>query len=111
MRGLVTDLLRRWGGEVEVIFPDSTESERAVLEPTASTSWQNMRRTMRDLGEVPAGQFLYIGPVNISGAAFLRRRGRVYLPRRCEEISLGGKVLFYWGLCVPAGEEAAWTDS
>lgn len=111
MRELVTQLLRRWGGAVEVFFSEKTETVRAVLEPTASASWQNMRRVMRDLGQVPVGQFLYIGPVDISSAAFLRRWGKVYLPRRCEEVSLGGEVLFYWGLCVPAGEEAAWIHS
>lgn len=111
MRELVTQLLRRWGGAVEVFFSEKTETVRAVLEPTASASWQNMHRVMRDLGQVPVGQFLYIGPVDISSASFLRRWGKVYLPRRCEEISLAGQVLFYWGLCVPAGEEAAWIHS
>ena len=108
MRNPVTELLGRWGGMVEVVGTESTEKCCAVLEPVTSTSWQNMRRQMGDLGQIPTGQFLYVGPKDISGAAFLKRRGKAFLPRRCEEVSLGGQVLFYWGLCVPGGEEAAW---
>ena len=111
MKHLVTRLLCRWGGPVEIVGEAESRVIRAVLESSASVSWQNMRRQMRDLGQVPAGQYLYIGPEDISSAQFLRRWGKAFLPRRCEEISLGGDVLFYWGLCVPVGEEAAWNLS
>lgn len=111
MKSLLTGLLRRWGGAVEIIGEDETKSVHAVLEPTTSVSWQNMRRTVRDLGKVPMGQYVYIGPEDISSAQFLRRRGKAFLSRRCEEVSLGGEILFYWGLCVPVGEEAAWNQS
>ena len=111
MKNPVTRLLDRWGGTVEIVEAEETVKVRAVLEPVASVSWQNMRRQMSAWGQIPTGQFLYVGPRDISGAEFLRRRGKAYHPRRCEEISLGGQVLFYWGLCVPVGEEAAWTRS
>lgn len=111
MRALIERLLWRWGSGLEVCFAEQTLALRAVLEPTTSVSWQNMRRQVADLGQLPTGQFLYVGTADISSAQYLRRRGKVFLPRRCEEISLGGEVLCYWGLCVPAGEEAAWTRS
>ncbi len=109
MKKTVGNLLARWGSDVEVCSGDCVTALRAVLTPTVSVSWQNMQRHMGDLGQVPRGQFLYLGSADISRADFLRCRGKCYVPRRCEEICVGGQTLYFWGLCVPAGEEAAWT--
>jgi len=108
MSRLLARLLARWGSTVEMVDKDGTAAFSAVLQPAASVSWQNMRRQMNLLGEIPTGQYVYVGGRDIGEASFLRCGGRVYLPRRCEAICLGDRVLCWWGLCVPAGEEAAW---
>ena len=92
-----------------MVGQDGEWSVRAVLEPVTSLSWQNMRRQMRALGQVPQGQFLYLGEADISQVPLVRKGETLFAVRRCEEISLGGKRLFYWGLCVPAGKEEAWS--
>ena len=109
MKKTVERMLDRWGVSVEICTAGETVTVRGILEPTTSLSWQNMRRQMRALGNIPQGQFLYIGPRDISEADVLRRRGKSYYVRRCEEITLGNETLCYWGLCVPSGEEAAWS--
>jgi len=92
------------------VFDHGAENLHCILEPTTSRSWQNMRRFITDLGELPQGQFEYVGDTDISAAEYLERDGKVYLPRRCEPIYLAGKCICYWGLAVPAGEESAWNN-
>lgn len=108
MRSLTVANLRRWGGKLELVRPDGISVCRAILEPVTSQAWQNMRREMRDLGELPTGQYVYIGEEDLSRVAFLRRGKDCFMPRRCEAVRLGDTVLFYWGLAVPVGEEDAW---
>ena len=108
MTGAVRSGLTRWGSRLQAVYTDRTEDFRAILEPVTSNALQNMRRQMAGLGQVPGGQFLYLGDRDISRAEFLRRNGLCFLPRRCEAVCLGDRVLFYWGLATPVGEESEW---
>lgn len=93
-----------------MVTPEGVSCLRAVFQPTTSLSWQNMRRQVMDLGELPMGQYLYLGPEDIKLAQYLICGDKVFLPRRCDPIRLGNRLLCYWGLCVPAGEEEAWNS-
>ena len=108
MSRVLARLLARWGCPVEMTAENGTAVFPAILQPATSVSWQNMRRQMNLLGEVPTGQYVYVGSRDIGEASFLRCGGRIYLPRRCEAIRLGDRVLCWWGLCVPAGKEEVW---
>jgi len=110
MRREILQMLKLLGGPVTVVTGGREEAHRAVLEPVASLARQSARRQMRALGQVPQSQYLYVGLEDVSGADFLLRRGKKFVPRLCEEASLGGQGLFFWGLCVPVGEEEAWKD-
>lgn len=108
LRRLLLRLLRTWGSKVEVVTGKEREEISCVLQPTTSRSWQNMRRQVKDLGELPQGQFEYIGQKDISAADYLMRAGQLYLPRRCEPVYMANDLLCYWGLMIPYGEGPEW---
>lgn len=111
MREAVTELLVALGGEITAVFGEESRSFHAVLEPAASLARQSARRQLRALGLAPRSQFVYVGPYDLSRADYVLRRGQKLVCRICQLASLGGEELFYWGLCVPVGEDRAWTES
>mgnify|MGYP004491912583 CR=1 FL=1 len=84
----------------------------AFLQPVTSRSWQNMDHMIPTGGEVPRGQFLYIGPpeLDIRGAEHLYLAGRYFLVRRADMIVFDDAELFLWGLCVEGGREDPWSS-
>ena len=89
MKRRIAALIRRYGSSVQAVFPD--------------------RKTG---GEVPRGQFLYIGPpeLDIRGAEHLYLAGRYFLVRRADMIVFDDAELFLWGLCVEGGREDPWSS-
>lgn len=108
MKKLLCRLIARFGSEVTAVFGSEQRLVRCVFEPTTSRSWQNMRRQIRDLGQLPQGQFEYIGTEDLGAADYLLRGTQVYLLRRCEPVYLQNECICYWGLAVPVGEESQW---
>lgn len=104
MRRVVQALLGEWGSRVTLVYPDESRYVvRAVLQPSSSVSWQNMRREMRDHGEIPAGQMIYIGPpdIDLTETDFLELDGKKYLPRRWEKFYIADQAVCGWGLATP----------
>ena len=112
MKRRIAALIRRYGSSVQAVFPDRTEIVRAFLQPVTSRSWQNMGHRIPTGGEVPRGQFLYIGPseLDIRGAEHLYLAGRYSLVRRADMIVFDDAELFLWGLCVEGGREDPWSS-
>lgn len=112
MKQRIAALIRRYGSSVQAVFPDRTEIVRAFLQPVTSRSWQNMDHMIPTGGEVPRGQFLYIGPpeLDIRGAEHLYLAGRYFLVRRADMIVFDDAELFLWGLCVEGGREDPWSS-
>ncbi len=54
------------------------------------------------LGEIPQGQYVYIGPAFPVAAAgdILYCGGKRYELRRSELVRFRGKPLYCWGLCI-----------
>ena len=113
MKRTVEALLRRWGRPVAATLPDGTVTVRAILVPTLSESWKSARRLFRDAGEVPTGQFLYLGPPEptLCTADCLEADGRKFRISRAEPIYMGDEVLYRWAVAVPLGKEAATWES
>lgn len=107
MKRLIGTLLRQYGSDM-LLRRDGTDTElRAFLQLVTSKSWQNMERMIDSIGEIPRGQYLYIGPPDIP----LRPADRLYFDsrffsvRRAEPIRYRNEALFIWGLCVEGGTE------
>ena len=110
MKNLLLRSLEQWGSELTAVFAEKTSTLRCIFQPVTSRSLQNMRRQVKDLGQLPQGQFEYLGAEDISQVEYLERDGWIYIPRHCEPIYLSGEILCYWGLAAPAGEESAWNN-
>ncbi len=112
MRAIIENLIESYGSAVTAVENGREHSFRAFLQLVTSKSWQNMERVFGPLGEIPRGQYLYIGPAaqDVAGADVLRVGGTEYLVRRAEPILVGDEALYIWGLCVRKGADDPWSS-
>ena len=112
MREIIEAIIRSYGSSVTAVNGGASVTFRAFLQLVTSKSWQNMERVFGPLGEIPRGQYLYLGPADqeISTAEYLRCGGVDYIVRRAEPICVGDEVLYVWGLCVRKGAEDPWSS-
>ncbi len=112
MRDLIEGILAGYGSTVTAVGASSSRSFRAFLQLVTSKSWQNMEKVFGPLGEIPRGQYLYLGPAeeDILGAKYLECHGERYLVRRADTLLLGDAPVYVWGLCVRKGAEDPWSS-
>ena len=110
MRRLVEKVFRRWGADMVLQQAGEAFNLRGMIHYSGSKSWRNMEKQFTLLGEVPGGQYVYIGPVQPAAAAgdTLVSGGKAYELRRVERVYLGNVPLYCWGLCVEKGVEPVW---
>ena len=58
-------LMEHYGSSLRLCRDGEVTEFKAFLQPVTSKSWQNMERLFGDLGEVPRGQYLYLGPRSV----------------------------------------------
>jgi hypothetical protein len=105
---IVHRLLKKYGSPITLVQGQSRRQLRAVLQSTSSVSQYAMRRAVGDIGDLPHGQYVYIGTEKVSREDCLLRDGQVFWPKTCEPFFLGGELLCYWGLAACAGKEEQW---
>ena len=112
MRAIIETIIENYGSAVTAVSGEDSVSFRAFLQLVTSKSWQNMERVFGPLGEIPRGQYLYLGPAgqDIAQADYLRCHGRDYIVRRADPILVGDEALYIWGLCVRKGAEDPWSS-
>ena len=83
---------------------------RGFFQPVRSKSWQYLEGNYSPLGEVPRGQYVYIGPAEqeVAVGETLEVGGRDYMIRRVEPVYYGETVAYCWGMCVEKGGEDTW---
>lgn len=110
MREIIARIIRDYGSTVEAVQAERTTVFRAFLQLVTSKSWQNMDRVIGPLGEIPRGQYLYLGPVEqpVAEADFLRCGGKEFLVRRADTLLFGDEPIYIWGLLVQKGGEDPW---
>lgn len=89
------------------------ETYRGFFQPVRSKSWQYLEGNYSPLGEVPRGQYVYIGPAErcVAFGDTLEVGGKDYMVRRVEPVYYGENVAYYWGMCVEKGGEDTWGQS
>lgn len=102
---LMTRLIRRYGTPILHYSGTQVTAYFAIFQPVTSRSWQNMERMIPTVGEIPRGQYLYIGPVSeeLKNGDRLRMDNRNYIVRRADRLHFKEEALFVWGLCVEGG--------
>lgn len=98
-------MIRRYGAPILRTSGSSVTAYRAIVQPVTSRSWQNMERMIPNVGEIPRGQYIYIGPADqaVKSGDIFTFDGRTYMVRRADRIFFREEALFVWGLCVEGG--------
>lgn len=112
MKRMLDKILRYYGSRVIVHTQTEQIPVHAFLQPVNSKSWQNMNHMHLSGGEVPRGQFLYIGPVEVPvlGCEYLQLSDKRYRVRRCDTLMIGDEPLYRWALCVEGGYDEPWKN-
>lgn len=104
-------IIQNYGEAVTVRTDGADTQARAFFQPVTQKSLQNIRSAFPGLGELPQGQYLYIGPVDVAAdrGSRVRWRDRWYDLRQAAEICVGGTALYRYGLAVRGGEDDPWS--
>ena len=113
MRQMIDKILNHYGSMVTLQQQDNTYSIRVFFQPVRSKSWQYLEGNYSPLGEIPRGQFVYIGPVEPAAAAgdTLTVNDKTYWLRRTDWILDATGPVYCWGICVEKGGEDTWGRS
>jgi len=105
MKDVIASLIEAYGNRVVITCGENVYNTKVFLQLVTSKSWQNMERMVPSIGEVPRGQFLYLGPPDIplGGYNSIEMDGRLFIVRRADAILYQSERLFIWGLCVEGG--------
>lgn len=99
---LMDRLFRRWGTEM-VLRQGSREWHfRGMLQHSGSKSLQNAQWRLSPLGQLQGERYVYIGPAIPAPRTgdMLICRGETYELRQSEQVMLGNRPVYNWGLCV-----------
>ena len=111
MERYIKEILAQYGAILTVCHGETQTACRGFLRPVTGKYWQNMEHVFSDIGQVPRGQYVYLGPPEVPLVQGDRviLEGTAYLVRRGECILLGDRCLYYWGLCIQEGTEDTWS--
>ena len=113
MQQMIAAILMQYGSTVTVRSLDGSQTVvRAFIQPVTAKSWRNMRKSVHELGDIPAGQFVYIGPAEPCPGEddVLVCAGQRYAVRRAEVLVLADEALYTWGLLVKIGGDDPWNS-
>ncbi|MBQ5749673.1 MAG: hypothetical protein IIV87_05895 [Oscillospiraceae bacterium] len=112
MKEKIARILDGYGSEVRIEKADGVCAVRAFIQPVTANGWDSMRKTVRELGQVPVGRFVYIGPAE----PFAQEGDRIvcadktYTVCRAEHMVFGNEELYTWGLLREIGGSAVWKN-
>ena len=110
MQRMVSRILKQYGSAVTLQKSDGSYEVRAFFQPVRSKSWQYLEGDYSPLGEIPRGQYVYIGPAEPGAEAgdTVTVEGKAYWIRRSEQILDGNGPVYCWGMCVEKGVNDTW---
>ena len=110
MKKMVTGILRQYGSKITLERTGGTVTVKGFFQPVRSKSWQNLTNVATPLGEIPRGQYVYIGPADteVSLGDVLTIGEESFIFRRVEPYWYGEEQIYIWGLCVEKGVNDTW---
>lgn len=107
---MIGKILHNYGIPAVVTHEGADVTVRIFFQPSASKSWDSMNPIVGPLGQLPGGQYLYIGPAEqpITQGDRVEVDGGGYILRRCEAYRDSNGPVYWWGLCVREGGEDKW---
>ena len=113
MQQMVGKILKTYGTAVTLCRGEQSFGVFAFFQPVRSKSWQYLEGNYSPLGEIPRGQFVYIGPTEPAAQVgdTVQVENKAYLVRRSELVRDGNGPVYCWGMCVEKGGEDNWGQS
>ena len=113
MRRMIEKILNQYGNAVTLSRDGEEYPVRALFQSVRSKSWQYLEGNYSPLGELPRGQYVYIGPVQPEAKEgdILIVEGKTYWLRRTELILGPEGPVYCWGMCVEKGGADTWGQS
>ena len=110
MRRMISKILRYYGVPAVLVHEGERVELRIFFQPSMSKSWDSMDPIVGPLGQLPGGQYLYIGPAEqeISQGDEVTVGGNAYILRRVEKYLDRDGPVYRWALCVRKGGEDKW---
>lgn len=110
MKKMVAGILRQYGSKITLERSSGTVVVKGFFQPVRSKSWQSLTNIATPLGEIPRGQYVYIGPADtmVSLGDVLHIGEESYIFRRVEPYRYGEEQIYIWGLCVEKGVNDTW---
>jgi len=110
MQRMVETILRQYGTGMTLNRNGEVLEVKGFFQPVRSKSWQSMTQAATPLGEIPRGQYVYIGSANmpVQEGDVLTVEEKSYFFRRVEPYYYGEEILYVWGLCVEKGVNDTW---
>lgn len=107
MRRTVETILRQYGAPMTIVHGEAVRNVRAIFQSVRSKSKQAMTNADTPLGEIPQGQYIYIGSAGepVCEGDVLLIADRRYGFRRVERIWCGEEVAYLWGICIEEGSD------
>ena len=113
MEFAINEVFENYGIEIQHRKGQGMLVFRGLFQPVRSKSWQYLEGNYSPLGEVPRGQFVYMGPsmVKMNVGDTIRVKDKDYMLRRIEPVYYQDRVAYYWGMCVEKGGADTWGQS
>lgn len=112
MKTMIDRILAQYGNEMTVTHGKDIQTVRAFLQPVTEKSWSELRKTVQQLGQIPAERYVYIGPAEaaVCDGDTVCLGERTFLVCRSEQLSVRGQALYVWALLRQREAADAWTE-
>ena len=113
MEEMVSGILDSYGTDLVLYHGEEVYDLRAFFRPVQSKSWSYLEGDYSPLGEIPRGQYVYIGPATPRAEVGdeIRINYKSYRVRRSEAIMGFTEPLYCWAMCVEKGGDDTWGRS
>ena len=113
MDDMILGILDSYGSDLMLYQNGRGYNLRAFFRPVQSKSWSYLEGEYSPLGEIPRGQYVYIGPAEPMAevGAEIRINYTFYRVRRSEVIMGFTGPLYCWAMCVEKGGDDTWGQS
>ena len=110
MRQMIDRILKQYGIAAVLEHGGKEIALRIFFQPSMSKSWDSMNPIVTPLGQLPGGQYLYIGPAaqTIDQGDLVKVAGKSYVVRRAETYLNRSGPVYQWALCVRKGGDKPW---
>ena len=110
MQQMIGKILNTYGTAVTLRKGKKDYEIRAFFQPVRSKSWSYLEGEYSPLGEIPRGQYVYIGPVDPRAEVGddIRINYTFYRVRRSEIIMGSFGPLYCWAICVEKDGDDTW---